>query len=61
MSLSKEKEMDHIIQRIKEPSTWAGVSVVLVALGLNVSEAELATIGGGISAFLAIILRERGE
>jgi hypothetical protein len=61
MSLSKEKEMDYIIQRIKEPSTWAGVSVVLVALGFNVSEAELATIGGGISAFLAIILRERGE
>ena len=53
--------MDYIIQRIKEPSTWAGVSVVLVALGFNVSEAELATIGGGISAFLAIILRERGE
>jgi hypothetical protein len=61
MSLFKEKEMDYIIQRIKEPSTWAGVSVVLVALGLNVSEAELATIGGGISAFLAILLRERGE
>lgn len=53
--------MEYIIQRIKEPSTWAGVSVVLVALGLNVSEAELATIGGGISAFLAILLRERGE
>lgn len=53
--------MDFIIQRLKEPSTWAGVSVVLIALGVNVSEAELATVGGGISAILAIFLRERGE
>ena len=61
MSLLREDEMEFIIQRMKEPSTWAGVSVVLIALGINVSEAELATIGGGISAFLAIFLRERGE
>lgn len=61
MSLLREDEMEFIIQRMKEPSTWAGVSVVLIALGINVSEAELATIGGGISAILAIFLRERGE
>lgn len=53
--------MDYIIARLKEPSTWAGLAVVFTAFGITVSEAELALIGSGISAVLAIVLRERGE
>ena len=52
--------MDYIIARLKEPSTWAGLAVVFTAAGISVSEAELALIGSGIAAILAIVLRERG-
>jgi hypothetical protein len=53
--------MDYIIARLKEPSTWAGLAVVFTAAGISVSEAELALIGSGIAAILAIVLRERGS
>ncbi len=52
--------MDYIIARLKEPSTWAGLAVVFTAAGISVSEAELALVGSGIAAILAIVLRERG-
>lgn len=51
--------MEYLIDRLKEPSTWAGLSVVLAMLGISVGEQELAVIGSGIGAVLAIILRER--
>jgi hypothetical protein len=52
--------MEYIINRLKEPSTWAGLAVVFTAAGISVSEAELALVGSGVAAVLAIILRERG-
>ena len=52
--------MDYIIARLREPSTWAGLAVVFTAAGISVSEAELALVGSGIAAILAIVLRERG-
>jgi hypothetical protein len=52
--------MEYIINRLKEPSTWAGLAVVFTAFGISVSEAELALVGSGVAAVLAIILRERG-
>jgi len=53
--------MDYIIARLKEPSTWAGLAVILTAAGISVSESELALVGSAIAAVLAIVLRERGE
>lgn len=53
--------MEYLIERLKEPSTWAGFSVLLQMLGITVGEQELALIGGGISAALAVILRERAK
>jgi hypothetical protein len=53
--------MQYLIDRIKEPSTWAGLSVVLAMLGISVGEQELAIIGSGIGALLAIVMREKGK
>jgi len=53
--------MDYILARLKEPSSWAGLAVILTATGISVSEAELALVGSAIAAVLAIVLRERGE
>lgn len=53
--------MQYLIDRLKEPSTWAGLSVVLAMLGISVGEQELAIIGSGIGALLAIVMREKGN
>lgn len=48
------------LDRLKEPSTWAGLSAVAVALGL--SEVEWAAIGSAAAAVagaVAIVLKER--
>jgi hypothetical protein len=53
--------MEYIINRLKEPSTWAGVAVVFTAFGISVNAEELALVGSGVAAILAIVMRERGE
>lgn len=53
--------MKFLIDRLKEPSTWAGLSVAMAMFGLSVSQEELAVVGAGIGAVLAIFMRERGE
>lgn len=52
--------MEYLIARLKEPSTWAGLSVVLSMLGITVGQEELAIVGSGIGAALAIFMRESG-
>lgn len=51
--------MQYIIDRIKEPSTWAGVAVLLTAVGVETTAEELALVGAAIAAVLSIIMRER--
>lgn len=49
--------------RMKEPSTWAGLAGVLVAFGLNIPAElvqPLSVVLGAVSS-LAIFLRERGN
>lgn len=53
--------MDYIISRLKEPSTWAGLAVIFTAAGITVDAEELAVVGSGVSALLAIVMREKGE
>lgn len=54
--------MKNTIQRFKEPSTWAGVSLLLTLFGVNVEQAEaVAQFGAASAAFLAVILRERAQ
>lgn len=51
--------MDHIINRLKEPSTYAGLSALGLAFGLS---ADLMTVWvgalAGFFAFIAIIVKE---
>lgn len=53
--------MEYLIARLKEPSTWAGLSVILAMFGIGVEQEELAIVGAGVGSFLAIVLRERGK
>jgi hypothetical protein len=53
--------MNYLIERLREPSTWAGLSVVIAISGFSVSQEELAIVGAGISALLSIFIREGGK
>ncbi|MBF0269338.1 MAG: hypothetical protein HQL44_12185 [Alphaproteobacteria bacterium] len=50
------------LERLKEPSSWAGLSALALALG--VSELEWAAIGNAgaaVAAAVAVVLKERAR
>lgn len=56
--------MDFILNRIREPSTWAGIASVAISLGLGVPPGLIEAAGqavAGIAGVLAIFVRERGK
>ena len=51
--------MNALINRLKEPSTYAGLGGIAILLGFSVEEFNLwVKAVGGIFLFLSIILRE---
>lgn len=49
-----------IVRRMKEPSTWAGLSALLMLFGLNVEQAgAVAQAGAAVSALAAVFVGER--
>ena len=53
----------NFIARFKEPSSWAGVSAILLTLGLSLpAEVNVAItyVGAGAAGLLAFFLREKG-
>lgn len=54
--------MNAFFERLKEPSTWAGLSVLGVLFGLPPGTVEaLGQVVGGVAAIGAIVLRERAK
>lgn len=53
--------MDWIINRLKEPSTYAGLAAIIGAVlpQLGLTAGTLQTIGTAIVAVLAIVIREK--
>lgn len=52
----------HALQRLREPSTWAGIAALGVLFGVPAGTVEAAgQIIGGVAALAAIILPERGK
>jgi hypothetical protein len=48
------------LDRLKEPSSWAGLSALALALGLNESEwSAIGNAGAAIAAAVAVVLKER--
>ena len=49
-----------ILDRLKEPSTWAGIAGLAMVAGLSMETYELyATAITGVAALLAVILKEQ--
>lgn len=50
-----KKIWDFVSNRLKEPSTWRGVTVALTAVGVDINpEQATAIIGAGVAIFAAI-------
>lgn len=47
------------LQRLREPSTWAGLSALLMLFGINVEQAAaLANVGAAVAGAAAVWVRE---
>lgn len=50
-----------VIQRLKEPSTWASLAPLLLLAGMSLPEVQAVTnAGAGIAALLGMVLGEQG-
>lgn len=49
-----------ILERMREPSSWAGVSVLLVLFGVPPGVPELVgQVGAGLAALVSIAMKEK--
>jgi hypothetical protein len=54
--------MRAFVERMREPSSWAGMGILWTLLGPKLLPWDLVVnAGAGICALLAVLLRERGE
>lgn len=54
--------MKKTTQRLKEPSTWAGLAGLAVLFGASVEEAQaVANAVGGLAGLVAVFMPERGQ
>lgn len=50
------------LNRLREPSTWAGVAVLLSIFGVNMAPADTQAVvngGVGLAGLLAVFMREK--
>lgn len=54
--------MQAVFQRLREPSTWAGLSALMVVFGVNVeAAAAVANVGAAVAGAAAVFMRERAK
>lgn len=54
--------MNLVIKKLREPSTWAGLSALMVLFGLNVEQAAaVANAGAAVAGVAAVFLSEGGN
>ncbi len=56
--------MQKIIDRLKEPSTYASITGILMLVGVNVDQAWVdaaVSLGGAVAGVLGIVLAEKGK
>lgn len=57
-------KLKELVNRLKEPSSWAAIASAMLALGLSVDPGlwqHLALAGTGVSGLVAFFMREKGD
>jgi hypothetical protein len=56
--------MDWLIERLKEPTTWRGIVLLLTSAGMTVSPemaAGIVSLGLAVAGFIGVITKEKGQ
>jgi hypothetical protein len=56
-------KLKNLVERLKEPSSWAAIASAMLALGISVDPGlwqHLALAGTGVSGLLAFFMGEKG-
>lgn len=56
--------VEYVIARLKEPSTYAAITGLLVAVGVNISEGmmgSIAAVGAAVAGLVGVILSEKAS
>lgn len=52
-----------LVEKFKQPSSWAGIGVIAGTVGLNMGDATIqavSLIGAGVAGLIAVFLSEKG-
>lgn len=58
------KALEYVLGRLREPSTWAAISPLLLGLGLTIGDdlwGEIAKAGAALAGIAGILIRERSK
>lgn len=53
--------MDYFVSRLKEPSTWRGIALVVGGFGIHIAPDLIPTIGTAVAAFIGAVEMIRKE
>jgi hypothetical protein len=58
--LKKKEDVMNILDRLKEPSTYAGLSGLMIAIGLSQEQwSMISTVLAGVAGLAAMLLKDR--
>jgi len=58
--MAKGERTAAVVARIKEPSTWAGLSALLMLFGMNVEAAQMvASAASAVAGVVAMVVSEK--
>ena len=60
----KEPMMDNILNRFKEPSSWASMAAIFALLGINMPESmmqNITQVGMGVAGILGFFMSDPGH
>jgi len=56
MKARTKKVVSYLLNRLKEPTSWAGCAIILAAFGVHITTEQLSVIVGGITGVIGLIL-----
>jgi len=56
MKAKTRRIISYLLNRLKEPTSWAGCAIILAAFGVHITTEQLSVIVGGITGVIGLIL-----
>lgn len=56
MKARTKKLISYLLNRLKEPTSWAGCAIILTAFGVHITTEQLSAIVGGVTSLIGLVL-----